>query len=43
MICHFLVLDLHLKAMGPSYYGSQPIVLLYFIGPWTRDPHLKWP
>jgi hypothetical protein len=26
-----------------SIYGSQPIGLLYFIGPWTLlDPHLKW-
>jgi hypothetical protein len=40
-ICHFLVLDPHLKAMG-SIYGSQPIGLLYFIGPWNLDPHVKW-
>jgi hypothetical protein len=26
-----------------SIYGSHPIGLLYFIGPWTLDPHLKWP
>jgi hypothetical protein len=41
LICHFLVLDPRLKAMG-SIYGSPPIGLLYFIGPWTLDPHLKW-
>jgi hypothetical protein len=23
-------------------YGSHPIRLLYFIGPWTLDPVLKW-
>jgi hypothetical protein len=40
LICHFLVLDPHLKAMGPIY-GPQPIGLAYFIGPWTLDPHLK--
>jgi hypothetical protein len=34
--CHFLVLDPHLKGMGPIY-GSPPIGLLY----WTLDPHLK--
>jgi hypothetical protein len=39
-ICHVLVMDSHLKAMGPIY-GSQPIRLFYFIGPWTLDPHLK--
>jgi len=26
-----------------SIYGSHPIGLLYFIGTWTLDPHLKWP
>jgi hypothetical protein len=26
--------------MGPIY-GSHPIGLLYFIGPWTLDPHPK--
>jgi hypothetical protein len=31
-ICHFLVLDPHLKAMGPIY-GSYTIGLLYLIGP----------
>jgi hypothetical protein len=31
-----LVLDPHLKAVGPIY-GSPPIRLLYFIGPWTLD------
>jgi hypothetical protein len=36
LICHFLVL----KAMGPIY-GSQLIGLVYFIGPWSLDPHLK--
>ncbi len=41
-IYHFWILDPHLKAMGPIY-GSQPIVLFYFIGPWTLDPHLRWP
>jgi hypothetical protein len=41
-IFYFLVLDPHLKAMGPIY-GSHPIRLLYFIGPWTMDPNLKWP
>ncbi len=41
-IYHFLVLDPHLKAVGPIY-GSHPIGLLYFIGPWTSDRHLKWP
>ncbi len=40
-ICHLLVLDLHLKAMGPIY-GSLAIRLLYFIGPWSLSPHLKW-
>jgi hypothetical protein len=30
----------HLKAMSPIY-GCHPIRLLYFIGPWTLDPHLK--
>jgi hypothetical protein len=33
-IYHFWILDPHLKAMGPIY-GSQRIVLFYFIGPWT--------
>jgi hypothetical protein len=33
-IYHFWILDFRLKAMGPIY-GSQPIVLFYFIGPWT--------
>jgi len=33
-ICYFLILDPCLKAMGPIY-GSYPIKLLYFIGPWT--------
>jgi hypothetical protein len=34
-ICHFWVLDHHrLKVRGPIY-GSHPIGLLYFIGPWT--------
>ncbi len=44
LICHLWVLDRpHLKvAVGPIY-GSQPIELLYFIGPWTLDSHLKWP
>jgi hypothetical protein len=41
LICHILVLDPHLKAMSPIY-GCHPIRLLYFIGPWTLDPHLKW-
>jgi len=41
-ICHFLVLNPHLKAMGPIY-GSHPIRSLYLIGPWTLNPHLKWP
>jgi hypothetical protein len=31
-----------LKSMG-SIFGSPPIGLLYFIGTWTLDPHLKWP
>jgi hypothetical protein len=34
-ICHFLVLDPHLKGMGPIY-GSPPIGLLYFIGPSSK-------
>jgi len=42
LICHFLVLDSHLKAMG-SIYGSHPIGLPYFIGPWTLDTHLSGP
>jgi hypothetical protein len=42
LICHFLVLDPHLKAIG-LIYGSHPIGLLYFIGPWTLDHHQKWP
>ncbi len=33
--------DIH-KAMGPIN-GSLAIRLLYFIGPWTLSPHLKWP
>ncbi len=37
-----LVLDPHLKAMGPIY-GFQLIGLVYFIGPYNLDPHLKWP
>jgi hypothetical protein len=41
LICHFLVVDPHLKAMGP-HYGGYWIGLLYFIGPRTLDPHLKW-
>jgi hypothetical protein len=42
-ICHFFALGgPHLKAMGPIY-GSHPIGLLYFIGPGTLNPHLKWP
>jgi hypothetical protein len=42
LICHLLVLDFHLKAMGPIY-GYQPIWLFYFIfGPWTLDSRLKW-
>jgi hypothetical protein len=40
-ISHFLVLDPHLKAMGPIY-GSHPIGLFYFIGTWTLDPCLKF-
>jgi hypothetical protein len=32
----------HLKALGPIY-GSQWLGSFYFIGPWTVDPHLKWP
>ncbi len=40
-ICHFLVLDPHLTAMGPIY-GSHPIALLLcFIGPWTFEPSSK--
>jgi hypothetical protein len=42
LICHFFVLDSRPKAMGPIY-SSQPIGLLYFIGAWTLEPHLKWP
>jgi hypothetical protein len=38
-ICHFL--DLHLKVMAPIY-GSEPIGLLYFNGPWILDLHVKW-
>jgi prepilin signal peptidase PulO-like enzyme (type II secretory pathway) len=34
VICHFLILDLHRKIVGPIY-GSHLIGLLYFIGPWT--------
>ncbi len=34
-ICHLLVLDPHLKAMVPIY-DSQPIALLYFIGPSSK-------
>jgi hypothetical protein len=41
-ICPYLVLDLHLTAKSPIY-GSQPIGILYFTGPWTLDLHLKWP
>ncbi len=41
-IGQFLVLSPRLKAMGPII-DSQPIGLLYFIGPWTLDPHLMWP
>jgi len=32
LICHVLVWDPHLKAMGPIY-GSHPIRSLYFVGP----------
>ncbi len=39
-ICHFLVLDLHLKALKPIL-SFQPIRLLESIGPWTLDPPLK--
>jgi len=35
-ICHFLVLDPHLKSLGP-------ITLLQFICLWTLDPRLKLP
>ncbi len=28
--------------MSP-FCDSQPIGLLYFIGPWTLDPRLNWP
>ncbi len=31
-----------LQTMG-SIYRSHPVGLLYFIGTWTLDPHLKWP
>jgi hypothetical protein len=41
-ICHFLVSDHHLKAMGPIY-GSQPIGLHYFHWSLELGPHLKWP
>jgi hypothetical protein len=41
-ICHFLVLDPHLKAMGLVIYGSHLIELLYFIGPCTLHLCLKW-
>jgi hypothetical protein len=34
-ICHFLVLDPHLKARSPIY-DAQPIGLLYFIGPYLQ-------
>jgi len=34
MICHFLALHTCLKAVGPIY-GSDPIGLLCFIGPWS--------
>ncbi len=40
VICHFLILDLHRKVVGPIY-SSHPIGLLYFNIPWTLDPHLK--
>jgi hypothetical protein len=42
LICPFLVLDPDLKAIG-LIYGSHPIGLLYFIGPWTLGRHQKWP
>jgi hypothetical protein len=43
LICHFFGLGgSHLKAMGPIY-GSHPIGLLYFLGPWTLDPKCCWP
>jgi hypothetical protein len=29
-----LILDLHKKALGPIY-GSRPIRMLHFVGPWT--------
>jgi len=41
-ICHFLVLDRHLNAVGPIY-ASQSIGLLYFIAPLTLDLHVKSP
>jgi hypothetical protein len=41
-ICHFLVLNISLKALGPIW-SFQPIRLLELIGPWFLDPHLKSP
>jgi hypothetical protein len=34
-ICHFWVLDSHVKTMGPIYDSHYPIGLLYFIEPWS--------
>ncbi len=43
-ICHFVVFNPHLKAlMWVQLVALIPIGLHYFIGPWTLDPHLKWP
>jgi hypothetical protein len=39
-ICHFLVLNPHLKALGPIW-SFPPIKLLEFISPCTVDPPLK--
>jgi hypothetical protein len=35
-ICHFLIVDPHIKAMGPIY-GYYQIELFYLIGPLTLD------
>ncbi len=47
MPCRFS-LNLPFFGLGPSsamssIYGSHPTKLVYFSGPWTLDPHLKWP
>jgi len=39
-ICHFLVLDPHLKGHRSNLWLSSNRITLFH---WTLDPHLKWP